>query len=505
MATYTVRNKAGKQVTFKWNNQEPPTRDDLARVFARVEGAGSKPSPEKFKRELDIPGEPSVEPFSEAEAKSAQKIYKPALEVGGLTAGSLAGAASPVPGGAVLGAGFGYAIGNQISDLGDWLLGIKKKETKAEAYTGAVKDVAKGSAMEMGGQVLGKGIEKGIELVGKIVPPVFGKLTGVGPGAIEEAIASGESAGFGTIGSDFHKAIRGKITGEEIVNNAKSALETIKNNRGVTYRKQLEAITKDMGELDVSSLSTKLEGLFKSYNLQFNVKGDVVVPRGGIGKLYKQEMEAINEIAKDIRKIIESPNPELRSAKTLDLFKQKIDNFYSPNKDSSAFITEIRNEVKNILVENVPQYKEMVSGYAEATKLIKDIESGLMLRKSGMSGRITADNTLRRLTSSMRENFEMRRELVEVLGAKGDQDLAGQIAGYAMTALMPKGLSGTTGFILGNAAAIKYLNPKLWPILAAGSPKISGEFLQVYGRTLSEISGGSGAAGKAIAIGAGVE
>jgi len=499
MATYTVRNKAGKQIKFNWNKAEPPTKDDMARVFASAESGSTKPSPQKLERSLDIPGEPSIEPFAEPEARAAQRIYKPALEIGGLTAGGIVGSGAG-PAGTIFGAGLGYAIGKQVSDLGDWLLGIKKKETKSEAYTGAAKDVVKGSAMEMGGQMLGVGIQKGMELGGKVLVPAFGRLTGVGPGAIKEAISSGKEVGFGTISSDFHKAIRGKITGEEVVNNARSALETIKNNRGQAYQARLAKITQNQSTLDITSIENKLSELLKSYRLIINKDGEVIP--SGIGKLYKQEMSNINEIVSDVKKIIDNPN--LRTPSELDLFKQKLDNFYSPNKDSRAFVTSLYNEVRSVLVKNVPQYEEMVSGYAEATKLIKDIESGLMLRKQGMSGRITADNTLRRLTSSMRDNFEMRKELVDVLGAKGNQDLAGQIAGYAMSAILPKGLSGTAPILVGEAAAIKYLNPKLWPILAASSPKVSGEFLQMYGRALSEFSGGTGAAGKAIAVGTGI-
>jgi hypothetical protein len=89
------------------------------------------------------------------------------------------------------------------------------------------------------------------------------------------------------------------------------------------------------------------------------------------------------------------------------------------------------------------------------------------------------------LTSSMRENFEMRRDLVDALGTQGGQDIAGQVAGYAMSQAIPRGLVGKVA--AGSAGYIAYLHPKFWPILAASSPRVMGEFLNVYGGALNQM------------------
>jgi len=128
----------------------------------------------------------------------------------------------------------------------------------------------------------------------------------------------------------------------------------------------------------------------------------------------------------------------------------------------------------------------MTKGYSEATKLIKDVEADLMLRKQGMSGRVTADKTLRRLMSSMRDNFEMRRELVEILGDQGGKDLSGQIAGYTMNTAIPRGLSGTGPALTGQAAFAHFINPSFYGVIAASSPRVQGEFLRLFGKGLKE-------------------
>ncbi len=118
-----------------------------------------------------------------------------------------------------------------------------------------------------------------------------------------------------------------------------------------------------------------------------------------------------------------------------------------------------------------------------------------MLRKQGMSGRIVADQTLRRLTSAMHDNFALRRDLVKALQGDGT-DLSGQIAGYSMNALTPRGISGS-GMAIIQGGAIAMIKPSMWPILAASSPRVSGEFLRMFGKAMSEVSGTGQAIGRA--------
>ena len=123
-----------------------------------------------------------------------------------------------------------------------------------------------------------------------------------------------------------------------------------------------------------------------------------------------------------------------------------------------------------------------------------------------MSGRIVADQTLRRLTSGMRDNFALRGDLVDSLSGLSGQDISAQVAGYAMKPLLPHGIlgsgAGIAGVSIGGSAATVagWLKPEMWTILAAASPRLSGEFLYHYGKILAQTSGVSEAVGNTLGI-----
>jgi hypothetical protein len=191
--------------------------------------------------------------------------------------------------------------------------------------------------------------------------------------------------------------------------------------------------------------------------------------------------------AKQLKKIYDKVmnwghQPADNTAIELDRLRRDLDNFYSDSSRVREFVANARDTVNNVITKAVPEYKEMTKGYSEATTLIKDIEAGLMLRKQGMSGRIVADQTLRRLTSSMRDNFALRNDLVKALGAQGGDDLAGMVAGYAMNSPIPLGLAGTGPVLVGEAALAKLVSPAFLPVLVASSPRVQGEFLRMFGK-----------------------
>jgi hypothetical protein len=127
----------------------------------------------------------------------------------------------------------------------------------------------------------------------------------------------------------------------------------------------------------------------------------------------------------------------------------------------------------------------MTKGYEEATSIIKDIESAMMLRKQGMSGRVTADATLRRITSAMKDNNELRLDMVRLLGNKTGNEIEELAAGYAMNKVVPNGLARYTAGGVGALTAM--INPQYLPIIAAASPRLQGEFLLFFGKGLGEL------------------
>ncbi len=98
-------------------------------------------------------------------AQTARKYLGPAVEAGASAVGGVLGApAGPI--GVVGGAGLGYGIGKEITNLADIALGNVKQQAPAADVSRAAKNVLEGATMEVGGQVAAPIIAKA---VGKVV------------------------------------------------------------------------------------------------------------------------------------------------------------------------------------------------------------------------------------------------------------------------------------------------------------------------------------------------
>lgn len=479
MPKYTVQDeKTGKKVTFEWNGKGDPTDADIEQVFASLpdtQKPGSNKDSGDFVGSLmgELDGSRLLDP------KARSDIYRPLLEGGGALlggAGGLLAGAPTGPGAAVtsaVGTGLMYGVGKGAADSLDMLSGVKKPYSGAkEAFLESAKDVAMGTAFAAGGEAAPVAIKSGARLLGKVARPTLGRLSGVGTGAINESIKTSVM---------YRKALRGKITATEIVDNAKNALQKLVARRSANYRASLAKISEHSDDIDMAPIRKKLKGLMEEYNVSVRAGKEglkIDTSRVAMGKKGR----------KDIKELIEGVSGwgSKKGDATpigLDTLKRQLDDFYSDSSQARAFVKSLTESVKKTASDAVPEYKRMLKDYSEATTLIKDIESGLMLRKKGMSGRIIADQTLRRLLSSMRDNFALRKELVEVLGNSTATDLSGQIAGYTMRSPVPVGLAGT-GTMLAGQVGYAMINPKFWPVLAASSPRVQGEFLSQFGKAM---------------------
>lgn len=103
----------------------------------------------------------------------AHKTLSPIAEALGLVGGGILGAgAGPV--GAPIGAGLGYAGAREISQFGAENLGISPPSTFTQAATRTGGNILEGAANEMGGQIVGKGLDWGLK---KVLSPMAGRMT----------------------------------------------------------------------------------------------------------------------------------------------------------------------------------------------------------------------------------------------------------------------------------------------------------------------------------------
>jgi len=208
-----------------------------------------------------------------------RNFVRPAVETGGLLfGGALGSVGGPI--GTVAGAGLGYGIAKRGMDMVE---GVDQPATIGDALLGGAKDVGVGMATEMGGNVAGKVLGSTAKTAGKIGKQVIGRITGAGPGAAEEAVRGSKA---------FTDAMRGKVSGEEIVQSAKEALGVLKNRRADAYRAQLEKL-EGMGDLDTTPITNKAAQLMKKYNIKLNPDGTLDYSRTAVGRKGNKDLEGV--------------------------------------------------------------------------------------------------------------------------------------------------------------------------------------------------------------------
>lgn len=194
--------------------------------------------------------------------------------------------------------------------------------------------------------------------------------------------------------------------------------------------------------------------------------------------------------AKELKKLYDQVmewgvKPGDNTAIEVDRLKRILDNSYSDTSDIRAFITGARNVVKNTIVKEVPEYAKMTKSYEEASKLIEDMGITLMTRKHALNSNVTADMTLRRLITAMKNNQELRQDMLDILGKKAGEDFTGEMAGYLAQDFIPHGRFERQSSAA--IAALSFFKPAFWPILLSSSPRLVGEFLRLYGKSLPAV------------------
>jgi hypothetical protein len=378
---------------------------------------------------------------------------------------------------------FNYAYEKpvDVAMLASPTLGVAGKVAKAGEFPRLAEMLTKASEFVNPVTAASKTISPATKVIKKFGKEATGALTGGGPGFISEAAKGGEA---------FQKAMRGEMTGEEVVETAKDAIGKLREKKGSDYRARLAQIEKSTKQIDMSPIQKEVRDIMDQEKIRINPETfEVDTSRAGMSKEGRNKIsEVINEVW----------TWEDKTPSGLDRLRKRLDDFYSESSQARAIVTRIRNSVNATITKAVPEYATMTKGYREANNLVKEIESSLSLRKEGMSGRVTADATLKRLTSALKEGSEIRKDLMDTLGVKGAQDVSGAVAGHVASQFIPRGLIGKAG--TGWEAYIVYLHPKLWPVLAASSPRVVGEFLNAYGKACKALGTIPATVGKAAKV-----
>jgi len=308
---------------------------------------------------------------------------------------------------------------------------------------------------------MGKGVASGI----------IGMTTGAGGQAVKTGAQGGKS---------FTKAMRGTTTGEDILNNTKSAIGTITDDMRQEYVTKLNNIRLDNTKMNniSNAVSTKLHRLLDKN--EFDI-GLTYMPTGEAILDFSRSpiVENVPTVQKAIQDVISWAD---NTPSGLDILKKRLTDYsYQVGEKTPAkkLITNLRNEIDFGLKNNVPEYNSMTSAYRKTSELLDDINKSL-----STGGKASTETAIKKITSAMKDNNEFRLNLIKKIEDSTGTNIQSQIAGHSLSTAMPTGLVGK-GIAIGETWRIlSAFEPTLALGLLASSPRVVGEFLNVFSKGL---------------------
>jgi hypothetical protein len=352
--------------------------------------------------------------------------------------------------------------------------------TGGGALAGKVPALAKTAATA---SKIGSAIDplKVITAPAKAVAPILGFTTGTGTLPMQQAYQAGKAGG--EKGEAFLGQLRKTAPIENVVDDARKALDNIKNQRNSDYRSGMVDISKDATVLKFDDIEKALDDVKSTAYY----KGALKNP---------QAAEVFEEIQKAITEWKQKDPAQFHTPEGIDALKQRIGNiqksYLQPGKEPALRVaTAAYNSLKDLIQKQAPKYAEVMANYEKASTELADIEKTLSLGRKA-----SIDTSLRKLQSIMRDeantNWGRRVNVGRKLEEAGAETLMPQLAGQSLSAAMPRGLSGRFGLtgILGQAGQALTMNPSAFlPIAGKAaalaiptSPRLMGEAAYYTGK-----------------------
>lgn len=358
-----------------------------------------------------------------------------------------------------------------LGDVAMVLTGGGMALARAPGMAGKVGQIARSTGQTIDPlNIAGKALKTSVlpigasNIAGKVAAPLLGLTTGAGSESISQAYRAGREGGARQ--KALTENMRGVEPFEDVAQEAVDALKTSTRAKSAKYKDRMQALKLDQRAINFDPILVGFNQFMESKTFEgmseLSMKG-------------QSKLRAVRKIIGDWQK-----SPGLHNAKGLDMLKRRIDGEYPTGinpGDEAGVVTEIRNMVKREILEQVPEYGSVMKAYEEATKLEKEMRRTLSLGQNA-----SADSTLRKLQSVMRNNvnsnFGNRLKLLETLESAGDVLLAPKIAGQALSSATPRGLQATVAgaSTLGGASQLLMgLDPTLLALLPMQSPRLMGE------------------------------
>lgn len=367
--------------------------------------------------------------------------------------------------------------------------GIVGRVGRVAAKAGDVIDPIAGA----GPRALAK---KGGNFVAKAAEHAFGSTTGAGNRAISHAA----SAGYESVAGDPMKAqkFRANFTGKaepgEVVHEARGAARSLQNDRSFKYNPGMEAILDDPTPVSFRIV----EDAIKEAKARGTVKtkmGSTLTVEHGTATVMKKVNDVLGEWKKKYTgtkdkngKWVKKPDPTVATMLGFDALKRRIGSLRmttAPGTAERAAVDRVYHMIRDTLVKQsdarpvtLPDgtkttYGKVMRQYDMDTEELDELTRVLSLGENA-----TEDTALRKLSSSLRDNFHTnmgaRVKLVDKLVENGAPDLVYGLAGQALRPVLKPGLATQFG-IPGALVSFFTGHPGFAAMLATFSPRLIGE------------------------------
>lgn len=310
--------------------------------------------------------------------------------------------------------------------------------------------------------------------VGRASSEVLGMTTGTGREPIAQAFKAGREGG--ETAEIFRQNLRRQADIQTVVNDARNALQDLRNNRQAQYRSGMVNISKDKTILDFANIDSAISTAENRTKYKGQIKN-------------QEAFDALQNVRTKIDDWKKLDPADYHTPEGLDALKQTIGaelEKLDPKTNAYSTVNEIYKAIRSEIVKQAPVYSNVMSAYSKASDEILELEKAF-----GLKNKEAIDTTLRKLLTTMRDNvnanFGQRLSLVQELDKTGKGRIVPALAGQSLSQITPRGLQRMS--TLPTAGALGYF---IDPFAAGASLLASSP------RAVGEIAYGTGAAGRQI-------
>lgn len=316
-------------------------------------------------------------------------------------------------------------------------------------------------------QVATKPITVPLKAAGNVAVNTLGVTTGAGGEAVRTALGGGK---------DFTDAMRGKTSMQDVLQESQDAFSRLAQKRSSEYQSQLANIKLDTKNLDISPVFKTLDDNLKSFNVK-PINGEITPQSFSRSTLQNDTgAQAIFKTVYDNLKTY-GTQPGDRTPIALDTLKRSLGDLYSDNSSVRSFAQSMTDSVKTILKKDVKGYEEMSKGYSDISNLMKDVKQNL-----AVGGKAAEATAMTRITNALKQNNELRLEVLKELEKTTGVNLRDKIAGASLSDKIPRGLIGKGIDIYALSSLFSgVINPSALAQILITSPRFVGELMNGLG------------------------